>query len=59
MSYTIEHFAKQLRGLVNDYYLQQITVIEYRQERKAILDQADSDINHISALSEMWYQEVD
>ena len=56
MSYSIEHFAIQLRGLVAEYYHQKITVIEYRQERKIILDQADSDINHINRLVEMEYQ---
>lgn len=56
MSYSIEHFAIQLRGLVAEYYRQKITVIEYRQERKIILDQADSDINHINRLMEVEYQ---
>jgi len=59
MSYSIDYFSRQLRELVDDYYHQQLTVIEYRQKRKMILDQLDSEINHINSTSEMRYQQVE
>ena len=55
----MDHFTRQLRELVDDYYHQQISVIEYRQMRKVILDQADSDINHITHEENMSFQQVE
>lgn len=43
----IDAFATQLRKLTDDYYHQLITLEEYRQQRKVILDEVDSEINHV------------
>jgi hypothetical protein len=48
VSAKIDYFARQLRELVDAYYHQQMTVINYRQERKILLDNLDSEVNHIS-----------
>lgn len=38
-------YAERLKELVNQYYQRHMEVDEYRQERRKILDQMDSEYN--------------
>lgn len=44
MSNAMLKYSQQLRRLIDDYYHQQLSVDEYRAQRKLIFDQIDSEL---------------
>ncbi len=48
MTTGIDSYAAQLRKLTEDYYNQLISMQDYRQQRKQILDEIDAEFNHNS-----------
>ena len=52
MSNDMIKYAPQLRRLIDDYYHQQITVEDYKAQRKLIFDQIEKELAGVIADSE-------
>lgn len=43
----MQEYCEKLRRLVDDYYYQQISIEEYRRQRKYLLDEIDGKYNNV------------